>query len=116
MRKTRTVCYDVPAGKIWFETKYYIYAERDGGSMGDECCPLHGKSIDIEKNDKLSDFFNKLIKEFLSCIPGNRRWTITEGDKILGYVIFSENEGPRYELEVPDDYLLDLDIESVYCS
>ena len=90
----------------------FICVERESVCMGDDCYAPHIKKIFLEKSDKLSDFLNILMKsDFLPC---SYVWTIYEDNKILGYINDS-NGKPKYELAIPDDYIYNLKIKSVYC-
>ncbi len=107
---------NIVSGETEIKTLYYIYVQRDSISLGDDITAPHGKDISYEKNDKLSNFLNKLMNDYLSNLHSDCKWKITANNKILGYIIYSPKENAKYELAIPDDFIINLDIKSIYCS
>ena len=90
--------------------------ERDSISLGDDIYAPNGKDISFEKKDKLSDFLNKLMNNYLNTLHNNCKWKIIANNMVLGYIKYSPEENAKYELAIPDDFIINLNIESVYCS
>lgn len=102
------------SGETEIKTLYNIYVERDSISLGDDVTAPHGTMISFEKNEKLSDFFSKLINNYLDHLHNAIKWKVASNNITLGYIIYSEN--PKYELVIPDDFILNLNIKTIYCS
>ena len=103
-------------GEVEIKTLYNIYVQRDSVCLGDDITAPHEKKISFEKKEKVSDLFNKLINNYLNLLNNKIKWKITADNIILGYIIYSEKENPKYELAIPDDFILNLNIKTIYCS
>lgn len=94
-----------------------IYVERDSICMGDDVTAPHGEKFFFKKSDKLSDLLNILMNNYLYNLHINRKWEINANNKILGYIEYSKEESAfKYKLAIPDDYILNLNIKSIYCN
>ena len=116
MKKETEVHFNFQTGEKEVKTLYTIQVERDSVSLGDDISAPHRNNISLESNDRLSDFFNKLSKNYLNNLCSDCKWKISSGNLVLGYIIFATEENPRYELAVNDDYIIHLNLELVYCS
>ena len=114
MKEEIEVHKDMISGKTEVKKVYGIYAERDSVCMGDDVTAPHAKKIYCEKEEKISDFFKKLMNSYLNVV-NDWKWEIIAGNKVLGYINYSAEGNATYELSVPDERILDLKIEEIYC-
>ena len=91
-----------------------VYVERDSISMGDDVTAPHRKKIFLKKDDKLSDLLKELMNNYIVQIK-NCVWEINVENNVLGYVTYDSNFKKTYELVIPDDLIVNLQIKSIYC-
>ena len=115
MKEVIEVHKNMISGETEIKTLYFIRATRESICMGDDVTAPNADDISYEKSDKLSDFLDKLMNGYLNIYCGNCRWKITANKKTLGYITYSP-EDAKYELAIPDDYIINLNIKSVHCS
>ncbi len=117
MRKETEIHKNMVSGETEIKTLYIINVERDSVCLGDDITAPHRREITFEKNEKLSDLFNKLMNSYLNNLHDDCKWKITLNNKVvLGYIKYSAEGDAKYELLVQDDYIINLDIKLLYCS
>lgn len=91
-----------------------IYVERDSVCMGDDCNAPNAKELYYGDHDRLSDF----MIEVANYVPAMRNvvWSVACADEIIAYLIFDDDSGCKYELEIQDIKVSELVEQKIYCA
>lgn len=96
------------------EFRYTVHAERESVCMGDDCKAPNAAELPYKPDELLSEWLDNTVSKYVPAMR-NTVWTVQDGAKILGYLIFDENREHTCEIAVSDKPISELQIKSLYC-
>lgn len=96
------------------EFRYTVHAERESVCMGDDCNAPNAAELPYKPDELLSEWLDNIVSKYVPAMR-NTIWTVQDGAKILGYLIFDENREHTCEIAVSDKPVSELQIKSLYC-
>lgn len=94
--------------------KYTVHAERDSVCMGDDCTAPNSAELEYFPHQTLSRFLSDTVSGYVPKM-GDSVWAVSNGGKIIGYIIFDENGSCACEIVGSDIPVSELDTGGLFC-